>query len=194
MQRWLRINASAAAPLSAAPAHWFEKCTFVFSPGNGPALLSCCFYPKTWASVSGAQRGGLDPLEFWNVVFSYIEFLVGKCFSLSFELVKWNFPTAAPPGKKSLDHPLEKSPISPALEEIPPTLIARSRHKAQSLSMGNMLFTLTRTASHSRPGSKPNSDFNREDSKSHFELRLNESVQTRWRPSNRTVLSCGGLR
>jgi len=45
-----------------------------------------------------------SPLRFWNVIF-FITFFVEKGCSLNFELVKWNFTTAAPPGKNPFGHP-----------------------------------------------------------------------------------------
>jgi len=50
---------------------------------------------------------------------------VEKCFSLIFELVKWNFTTVGPSWKKTSGNPLEKSTIPPPLVKNPSDVCER---------------------------------------------------------------------
>jgi len=63
-------------------------------------LLLKLVFIKPWASERVA--GDLSP-GFWNLVFYYFNSLVEKYFSLSFELVKWNFSTVDPRTAKEND-------------------------------------------------------------------------------------------
>ena len=66
---------------------------------NNKVASEACLY-----QTMGVRKSGRGPAPgFWNLVFYYFNSLVEKYFSLSFELVKWNFSTVDPRTAKEND-------------------------------------------------------------------------------------------
>jgi len=136
--RTIRKNLSSFNPCShtvlSLQRHW-KKWTFY----NGKLIdmLYARSMPRTSIKIfnvfltheHGRRTGrGLEPLGFWNLIFSYYIFSKEGC-SLSFKWVKLKFTIVDPPWKNIFGFPWKNLLLLPSpLEEILPTSMHLSIH------------------------------------------------------------------